>query len=212
MARAATPNLAWQGSLLACGASEPDPTFAAAVRHPLTEGAWVDHVPGWLAGADELFDELLVTSPWQAHEVPMYGQIVPQPRLSARFGRSPHDPVLPAVFGAMADALSARYGVTFDSVGANLYRSARDSVAWHGDRVLRTVPVALVAVVSLGAVRRFQLRPRGGGPSTTFEPGPGDLLVMGGTCQRTWQHTVPKQACPVGPRISVTFRHAVAGR
>jgi len=195
--------------LLASGDPTPDRSFAALVRRPLGDGAWVDHGPGWLAGADALFDELLHTTPWQAHEVPMYGQRLPQPRLSARWVRSPHDPVLPAVIGAMADALSSRYGVTFDSVGANLYRTERDSVPWHGDRVLRTVPVATVAVVSLGATRAFQLRPRGGGPSVTFNPGPGDLVVMGGTCQRTWQHTVPKRAGPIGPRISVTFRHQV---
>jgi alkylated DNA repair dioxygenase AlkB len=108
----------------------------------------------------------------------------------------------------MADLLSNRYDVAFDSVGANLYRDGRDSVAWHGDRVLRTVAVATVAIVSLGAPRRFLLRPRGGGRSIVHRLGPGDLLVMGGTCQRTWQHCVPKSANPVGPRISVTFRHA----
>jgi alkylated DNA repair dioxygenase AlkB len=92
-------------------------------------------------------------------------------------------------------------------VGANLYRDGADSVAWHGDRVARELPEAVVALVSLGAARPFRLRPTGGGASIGYLPGPGDLLVMGGSCQRTWQHAVPKtRSSP--PRISIQFRHA----
>jgi alkylated DNA repair dioxygenase AlkB len=107
----------------------------------------------------------------------------------------------------MRVALSERYEVEFTSVRANLYRDGRDSVAWHGDRVARDLPNAFVAIVSLGGRRRFLLRPKGGGRSVRFDPGPGDLLVMGGSCQRDWQHTVPKVAA-AQPRISLTFRHA----
>ena len=65
----------------------------------------------------------------------------------------------------------------------------------------------MVAILSLGAPRAFALRPRGGGgPSQRYEIGHGDLLVMGGSCQRTWEHAVPKTARAVGPRISVQFR------
>jgi alkylated DNA repair dioxygenase AlkB len=113
----------------------------------------------------------------------------------------------PAVVEAMRAALSTRYAVEFTGVGANLYRDGRDSVAWHGDRVARDLPSALVATVSLGGTRRFLLRPKGGGRSERFEPRSGDLLVMGGACQRLWDHTVPKQAM-ADPRISLTFRHA----
>ncbi len=198
----------WQPSLLDGGPPSVDP--AAPVEHTdLSEEAWVDLVPGWLRGADALFEDVLDAAPWEAHELPMYGQLMPSPRLSARWAAGPHDPTLPPVIGEAADALGARYGHEFTSVGANLYRSGTDSVAWHGDRVLRTKPEAVVAVLTLGATRRFRLRPRGGGRSVGFEPGAGDLLVMGGSCQRTWQHTIPKTARPVGPRISVTFRHPV---
>lgn len=202
-------DLLWQGSLLAAGDARPDPGFAHCRRRELDRGAWVDHVPGWLAGADQLFEDLLGSTDWQSHEMAMYGQLVAQPRLSARWSGEPYDPVLPPVLGPMADLLSERYAVAFDSIGANLYRHGRDSVAWHGDRVLRTVPVATVAIMSLGATRRFLLRPTDGGASLAWEPAAGDLLVLGGTCQRTWQHTVPKTAIAVGPRISVTFRHSV---
>ena len=114
---------------------------------------------------------------------------------------------LPAPLEAIRASLVDRYGKKFDSVGANLYRDGRDSVAWHGDRIAREIHNPIVATVSLGGRRRFLLRPHGGGRSHRFEPGKGDLLVMGGACQRTWQHTVPKVAS-AGPRISITVRHS----
>ena len=107
----------------------------------------------------------------------------------------------------MADVLSERYGVDFTQVGANLYRDGQDSVAWHGDRVARDLPEATVAIVSLGAPRPFKLLPKGGGRATAFRPDRGDLLVLGGSCQRTWDHAVPKVRS-AGPRMSVQFRHA----
>lgn len=102
----------------------------------------------------------------------------------------------------MAGRLGERYGVEFAQVGVNLYRDGTDSVAWHGDRVARELPSAVGALVSLGAVRPFRLRPTGGGTSVGLRPAPGDLLVMDGSCQRTWQHSVPRCAA-AGPRISV---------
>lgn len=203
---AAPPVLNWQGSLLGGGDPCPDSTFGGARRVALDADAWVDHVPGWLAGADTLFEQLVESVPWRAHEVPMYDKVVPQPRLSAWWGDRDRS-AWPAHTPAMADALAHHYGTGFDSLGANLYRDGRDSVAWHGDRVYRQHDRALVAVVTLGCTRRFLLRPKGGGPSVRFEPAAGDLLVMGGACQRTWQHSVPKSARCRSPRLSVTLRH-----
>ncbi|HRW39558.1 MAG: alpha-ketoglutarate-dependent dioxygenase AlkB [Acidimicrobiales bacterium] len=201
----AAPPLDWQGSLFGADEPRPDSSFAAARRIELGDGAWVDVVPAWLAGADTLFEQLVGSVAWKAHEVPMYERIVAQPRLSAWW--SDGEASWPADVHPIADALTDRYGVRFDALGCNLYRSGTDSVAWHGDRVYREQDVALVAVLTLGAARRFLLRPKGGGPSVKLEPAAGDLLVMGGTCQRTWQHSVPKTARPVGPRLSVTLRH-----
>jgi alkylated DNA repair dioxygenase AlkB len=203
---AVLPDLTWQGSLLGSGEPSVDASFAAAERRELSEGAWVDVVPGWLSGADTLFSRLLASVAWQEREIPMYDQVLPEPRLSHWWGAR-GEASWPDGATAIAEALSARYAASFDSLGANLYRDGRDSVAWHGDRVYREQDVALVAVLSLGSTRRFLLRPKGGGPSIRLEPAPGDLLVMGGTCQRTWQHCVPKTARPVGPRLSVTLRH-----
>jgi alkylated DNA repair dioxygenase AlkB len=111
-----------------------------------------------------------------------------------------------------ADRLNAQFSGDeagpLRSVGMCLYRDGRDSVAWHGDSIghQASTPSTLVAIVSLGARRRFLLRPSSGGGSRRFDLGEGDLLVMGGTCQRTWQHAVTKSNRPVGPRISVQFR------
>jgi alkylated DNA repair dioxygenase AlkB len=203
---ASLPDLAWQGSLLGDEEPAPDASFATVERVELGDGAWVDVAPGWLRGADTLFERLLATVAWQARERPMYDQVLPEPRLSHWWGTR-GEATWPDGVAAIAEALGRRYGTGFDSLGANLYRDGRDSVAWHGDRVYREQDVALVAVLSLGTRRRFLLRPKGGGTSVRLEPAPGDLLVMGGTCQRTWQHCVPKSARPIGPRMSVTLRH-----
>jgi alkylated DNA repair dioxygenase AlkB len=199
-------DLAWQPSLLDSPAVEIDTGFRGLRRHELAGGAWVDLAPGWCPGADDLFARLLAETPWSGRDVRMYDRVVREPRLTHRW-RLDDGPAPPAELRAMAAALSERYGVEFTQVGANLYRDGADSVAWHGDRVARELPEAVVALVSLGAPRPFRLRPTGGGASVGYLPGPGDLLVMGGSCQRTWQHAVPKMRV-AAPRMSVQFRHA----
>ena len=199
--------LHWQGSLLGLvdDGARPDPSFAGLQRIALDTTAWVDVVPGWVGGADGLLHELIERMTWRQHDLTIHGRTLPQPRLNAGWGRSSGD--WPEPVRRMVQLLSTRYETSFDSVGANLYRDGRDSVAWHGDRLLRNQPEAIVGLVSLGATRRFLLRPRGGGASKRFDLASGDLLVMGGTCQRTWQHGVPKTARRVGPRLSLSFRH-----
>lgn len=194
-----------QSSLFASGSPEPDAEFRTLTRRALHGGAWVDHAPGWLAGADTLLGEMVDGIEWVMPDVELYGKTFTQPRLNARGVPLGDGSELGDTIERMGTVLSARYGEALDRVGANLYRDGRDSVAWHGDRVLRNRPVGLVAIVSLGEPRRFLLRPRGGGRSVVYEPGPGDLLVMGGSCQRTWQHTVPKVR-HAGLRVSITFR------
>jgi alkylated DNA repair dioxygenase AlkB len=194
--------LSWQPSLLGGETPAFDAALAGLERHDLGQGAWYDVLPGWVSGADAVFADLMERAPWASHERPMYDRTVVEPRLTTRVWDDPPPP-LPA----MGEALSAHYGTDLGTVSANLYRDGRDSVAWHGDRVGRRRAHTVVAIVSLGAARRFLLRPMGGGRSLRLLPGPGDLLVLGGTCQRTWQHSVPKCAS-AGPRISVMFREA----
>lgn len=191
--------LTWQPSLLA-----DDETgfgdLASAERHDLGSGAWYEVVPGWARGADALFAAVVDAAPWATHERRMYDATVVEPRLTTRVWLDP-----PAPIPAMADALSRQYGADLTTVSANLYRDGRDSVAWHGDRVGRGRDETVVAILSLGAPRRFLLRPVTGGASVRLTPSAGDLLVLGGTCQRTWQHSIPKCAS-AGPRVSVMFR------
>jgi len=134
----------------------------------------------------------------------MYEKLVEVPRLYAVLGE---DGPIPAVVLSMQRALSERYGERLTSISLGYYRDGRDSVAFHGDRIARTLPRALVATVSLGAPRRFLMRPTGGGRSLAFSLGRGDLFVMGGACQRTWQHGIPKSRT-VGnqQRIAIMFR------
>lgn len=202
-----TTDLAWQPSLLDGVGVEVrlDPAFHGLRRHQLSDDAWVDVVPRWCRGADGLLARLLDEIPWHPQrQVTMYDSIVAEPRLTHRWESG-----APPELVEMASLLSGHYAVEFTQIGANLYRDGADSVAWHGDRVARELPTATVALVSLGAVRPFRLRPVGGGPGVGFLPGPGDLLVMGGSCQRTWQHAVPKVKASA-PRVSAQFRHAYA--
>jgi alkylated DNA repair dioxygenase AlkB len=199
-------SLEWQPSLFAAGAIEFDRTFTGLGRRMLADDAWVDHQPGWVSGADELFDQVMSLTPWQQRSVWMYERRIAEPRLTHRW-RVPDDPPPLPILSQMAHALSDRYGVAFTQIGTNLYRDGTDSVAWHGDRVARELPSAIVALICLGEPRPFKLRPKGGGSSITYLPERGDLLVMGGSCQRTWDHAVPKVR-RAGPRMSVQFRHA----
>lgn len=193
----------WQPSLLSSDDEPPtaDASFDGARRRFLGAGAWVDWVPGWVRGADRFFDDVLAAGPWkEGRRRWMYDRQVDEPRMSTGRWESPPDPA-----PALAEALTARYGLDLSAISANLYRDGRDSVAWHGDTLGRKVETTVVAIVSLGSPRRFLLRPKGGGPSVRYLPGHGDLLVLGGTCQRTWDHCVPKVAS-AGTRISLMFR------
>ncbi len=201
------PSLSWQPTLFGDEAPSPDPAFATLTRHRLDASAWLDHAPGWLRGADALFAALLESAPWEATEQELYGRTVVTPRLVARWPRSADGEGLPRVLEEIRSLLELRYRRPFNSVSANLYRDGRNSVAWHGDRIAHSVYNPLVATVSLGHPRRFLMRPRGGPTELTLRLGPGDLVVMGGTSQRTWQHAIPKTAT-AGPRISIAVRHS----
>ncbi|MEU2968123.1 alpha-ketoglutarate-dependent dioxygenase AlkB [Streptomyces ardesiacus] len=179
-------------------------------RTRLGSGAWIDLLPGWLSGADALFERLAAEVPWRAERREMYERVVDVPRLLAFYGAS--DPLPHPLLAEARDALSAHYaeelGEPFTTAGLCHYRDGRDSVAWHGDRIGRGARQdTMVAILSVGAPRDLLLRPAGGGGGTVRRPlGHGDLIVMGGSCQRTWEHCVPKSTRAAGPRISVQFR------
>jgi alkylated DNA repair dioxygenase AlkB len=178
-------------------------------RTALSDGAWIDLLPGWLAGADLLFDRLAGAVPWQEERRRMYDRVVDVPRLLRFYGQGEPlpDPALVEIRSALDRHYGPELGEPFATVGMCLYRDGRDSVAWHGDTGGRASSGdTMVAIVSLGSPRALLLRPRAGGRSMRHLLGHGDLIVMGGSCQRTWEHAVPKTARPVGPRISIQYR------
>lgn len=200
-----------QGSLFDAEPIGFDAAFAGLARIPLDERSWVDHAPGWLRGSDRLFQLVLASRRWGQRTRRIYERRVLEPRLTAPWHLDSGEPLEPAVLEEVRVALSARYGVVFDSAGFNLYRDGRDSVAWHSDRIDREIAEPVIALLSLGEPRRFLLRPRGGGRSLPFQLGRGDLLVAGGEANRGWEHAVPKVA-RAGARISVAYRHGLDRR
>ena len=209
-------------------AGEPVRPPSALVRHQLALGAWVDLLPGWLTGVDDLLPTLLTDVDWHAERRPMYDRVVDVPRLLCFYAEQdalPH-PALAAARSALNEHYAGELGEPFTTAGLCLYRDGADSVAWHGDTIGRGRTVdTMVAILSLGSPREFLLRPRGGGATARAVAGRadgsrpvsgagtirhtlqhGDLIVMGGSCQRTWEHAIPKTSRPVGPRVSIQFR------
>jgi alkylated DNA repair dioxygenase AlkB len=171
-------------------------------RIALDETSWVEHIPGWIDDDASLMQTLLNEAPWEQRSRWMYTKNVTEPRLTAEYCVLREVPVLRV--RELGEALSAEYGVPYDSVWMNLYRDHNDSTAWHRDRpCLRKNCV--VPVLSLGETRRFLIRPKDGGRSRTFIARSGDLIVMGGQCQKDWVHCVPKESAHSGTRISLNF-------
>lgn len=191
--------LALQGSL-----------FEHAERRALGNGAWLDVRSGWLTDAATLFGELREGIPWRAERRQMYDRVLDVPRLLSFHNlvedEAPH-PRIKQMRRRLNDTYGGELGEPFTTAGLCLYRDGNDSVAWHGDNIGRSSRYdTMVAIVGLGATRVFALRPRGGGPSLRIQHHHGDLLVMGGSCQRTWEHAIPKTTRPTGARISIQFR------
>ena len=176
--------------------------FAALARVQLDARSWIDHQPGWLGGHAALFDALRRGVEWHAERRAMYDAVIDVPRLTATI---PDDGPCPPSLAHARRSLERRYRRRFESLRLAWYRDGRDSVAMHGDRIGRRTADTIVAILSLGAARRFLLKPAAGGRSLRFDLGGGDLLVMGGACQRTWRHGIPKVRS-AGPRISIQLR------
>src|SRR5207249_1421448 len=126
----------WQTSLLSFGEETAiDRGFARLQRIRLDADSWVDHAPGWLAGSDVVFEQVLATRRWQQRNRRMYDQTVREPRLTAPWNAASGEPLEPPILQEIRRALCDRYRRSFDSIGFNLYRDGRDSVAWHADRI-----------------------------------------------------------------------------
>jgi alkylated DNA repair dioxygenase AlkB len=201
----------WQPSLFAStDAVRIDAAFATARRTPLDATSWIEVAPGWMSGTNGLFERLATAVPWKQLYRQLFEQTFLEPRFSAeyrRLGDVPH----PALVEA-AEVLSAHYGVRYDNLWLNLYRDGRDGTGWHRDRFSCRRAECIVPVLTLGATRRFLVKPRRGTGSTVFRPAAGDLIVMGGRCQQDWVHGVPKTSRPIGARISVNFQSSEQAR
>ncbi|HEX2903237.1 MAG TPA: alpha-ketoglutarate-dependent dioxygenase AlkB [Jatrophihabitans sp.] len=201
---------ALQGSLLdLVDVPELGPLAGHTIRTELTEGAWIDLRPNWLTGGSDVFRRLQDEVDWRAERRQMYDRVVDVPRLLRFYGAAeqlPH-PVLVQARSDLSRYYAAELGEQFRTAGMCLYRDGRDSVAWHADdRGRGKYQDTMVAILSLGSPRFMLLRPAAGGPSIRRLLAHGDLIVMGGSCQRTWEHAIPKTAKPVGPRMSIQFR------
>ena len=204
---------AFQGSLLdSVAAPGPGPLGKTVRRTTLAHDAWVDVRPGWIGAADDLFERLAPPStvvPWRAERRHMYDRVVDVPRLLCFYDEDQPlpDPVLENARDALNAHYAAELGEPFRTAGLCLYRDGRDSVAWHGDTIGRgSTEDTMVAIISVGSPRALMLRPRGGGKALRYDLGHGDLIVMGGSCQRTWEHAIPKTSRAAGARISIQFR------
>lgn len=188
--------------------------------------AHLELVRGFLdeATADRLFADLHAHSGWRQETAVMFGKEVRAPRLTAWCG----DPGAAYVYSGLRhepeawtppladlrDRIADWGGVRFNSVLLNLYRDGADGVGWHSDDERELGPEPIIASVSLGATRTFQMRHkrRSEQPRFDLDLPHGSLLWMAGPCQRYWKHQIPKRrGKPLGPRINLTFR-VVRGR
>jgi alkylated DNA repair dioxygenase AlkB len=187
---------------------------APVERIALPPTSWVELVPAFVRDAEATFAALHESLAWQQTEVLRYDKYVAEKRLGVGV-RGDAYPVM-----RQTDLhLRARYGVPFAGVSAILYRDGHDFQGLHSDRELRWLDDTVIAIVVLGARRPFVLRPRlergvpvervpaGASPDDVIlMPGEGDMLVMGGACQREWLHGVPGAPNVDRPRISLTWR------
>lgn len=177
--------------------------------------------PTWLAPAvaDALFSTLLTGIQWDVHRIRMFGRMVDSPRLSCWIGdpgvsytysRTRFEPhPWPMALWPIRERLRETFGIDFNSVLANRYRHGRDAMGWHSDDEPELGRRPVIASISLGATRRFALKPRSDGERLTLDLPHGSLLVMRGDTQTTYRHALPATARPVGERINLTFRQVL---
>lgn len=183
--------------------------FDSATHHQLDGHSSITHVHGLVDGHLDLMRRLGALGGWEQRSRWMYDRNVLEPRLTNEFRDLS---LAPGFLVALAEALSEYCAVPYDAIWLNWYRDQSDSTSWHADRPANEPATAIVPVVSLGATRRFLIRPTGGGSSVAFTPAGGDVLIMRGRCQRDWQHCVPKQRGPVGGRMSLNFNSSAQVR
>lgn len=155
--------------------------------------------------SERIFGVLRNEIPWESDRRWMYDREVDVPRLTAHYGVPPFPPVLEEIRARIEPLV----GTAIERIGLNFYRNERDSVAWHNDRIAEYGMAPTIALASFGATRRMLLRTKPTVPrkrSLSLDLEPGSVLLMQGNSQLFWDHAIPKEKKPIGPRISVALR------
>ena len=190
------------------------PAAARGSLLPFDGEAWLVGEALCSADAERLFRRLHQDVAWRQDEATIMGRRLPIPRLQAWYGDGSYvysgirlvarpwtEPLLE--LKVRAERLA---GHMFNSVLANLYRHGSDSVAWHADAEAALGRNPVIASLSLGACRRFDLRHRRSAERLSIDLPAGSCLIMAGATQHCWQHRIAKTSRPLGPRINLTFR------
>ena len=167
--------------------------------------------------ADAIFAELKNDIPWRQDDICVYGKIHPQPRLTALFGNEgkPYSysniKMEPHPWNLLLEKIKSKIesvsDTNFTTVLLNQYRDGKDSNGWHADNEKELGRNPIIASLSFGAERVFQLKHNSiPGLKQNILLEHGSLLLMKGTTQHFWKHQIPKTSKPIGSRINLTFR------
>jgi alkylated DNA repair dioxygenase AlkB len=165
------------------------------------------------AEADTFYNTLLAETPWKQEEITVFEKTHLTPRLTVWYGKrrdGSSKPVLELTptLQTIGERVEATTGIQFTSVLVNLYRDGKDGVGWHRDRDRELGPKPIVASVSFGETRPFEIRHKFNKEleKIRIPLHHGSLLLMAGTMQHFWEHQIPKTAKEIKPRINLTFR------
>lgn len=185
------------------------------------ENGWLIHYSGFLKNdeANSLFDHFMKNTPWEDGAIRIFGKTVPIPRKEAFFslngesygysGKRLENHRFTPELKELLKKIRSIYHHPYNSVLINLYRDGNDSNGWHADNEKELGKDPVIASVSLGASRSFDLKHNLNGRRLRFELNNGDLLIMGGELQHFWKHQIPKRKMITSPRINLTFRNIV---
>ena len=186
----------------------------------LNNQADYQYIPEFLtqSEAELLFNQLKSSIDWRQDKISVYGKQHPIPRLQAFIadegisysysGLTLYGSGFPDYIGTLKNRISAITNTSFNALLANLYRDGKDHMGWHSDDERELGPTPVIASISLGAERTFQLRHRRAPKQRIdIELASGSLLIMGPELQHLWQHALPKRLRVNQPRINLTFRY-----
>ena len=160
---------------------------------------------------------LLEQIPWKQEPIKLFGKKIMQPRLTAWYGEKNYtysgitmkaQPWIPPLF-SLKKKVEVIDSITFNSALLNLYRNGTDSMGWHSDDEKELGVNPVIASLSFGETRIFQLRHKKKNLKISVPLSNGSLLWMAGETQHHWQHCLPKTKKNMGIRINITFRHII---